>query len=147
MIWTKFTNVINGLAQDIFHQGNLTWMRLTEGIDQHGESEAFTYQTINLKCLMGYNDFRTWPTDKVTEAGIVDTQSLYVILNKKYLEDNGYLTADFQFAFKPNKDYFIHEGVEYEDSGNTSVAQAADKPLLYYLILKRREARTGEPLY
>jgi hypothetical protein len=146
-MWDKYKAVINGLAQTLFHGDEITWMRLVQGIDYNGEADGYQYEPIQLKCLIGYNDFRTWPIDRASESGTIDTQSMYVILNKKYLLDNGYLNDHGHLAYKPNKDYFVKEGIEYEDSGDTSVAQAGNEPILFYIILKRRESKTGEPLY
>jgi len=146
-LWNKYKNAINGLAQALFHQEKLIWMRLIENMDVNAEGINKVFEPIELNCLVGYNDFRVWPMDKETASGAIDTQNMYIILNKKYLSDLGYLNEHEYFAFKPGKDYFILRGINYQDSGDTDVAQAAEEPLLFFLILKRMESLTGEPLF
>lgn len=145
--WTPFNNAINNLAFELFFQETLIWNRLVENVDFHGENESPEYEQVTLKCLVGYNDFRTWPMDRVNESGSIDMQNLYIILNKQYLRDLGYLNDNDYFSFNSQNDYFILRGIHYEDSGDTDVSQAGDIPLLFFLILKRREYETGSPVH
>lgn len=145
--WGKFNGVMNGLAFNLFFQQEITWHRLIEGIDYHGENRAPEYQEIQLKCLVGYNDFRTWPMDRVNESGSIDMQNMYIILNKKYLEEEGYINDNGYFNFSSQKDFFSLKGIYYEDSGDTEVSQSADDNLFFYIILKRKEYETGEKVH
>lgn len=145
--WQKFKSVINGLATDFFNQDQVVWYRQIQNIDPHGEGIEGTFEQVNLNCLIGYNDFRTWPLDKVTEAGSIDMQHMYLILNVEYLRENGYLNSNGYFAINVENDYFEHKGIFYETDGDTLSAQAGDEPVLFYLVLKRKVYATGNRVH
>lgn len=145
--WGPFKNAINNKAFSTFFRDEITWNRLVQGLDFHGENQTLEYTPIQLKCLIGYNDFRTWPMDRVNESGSIDMQNMYVIFNTVYLRGLGFLNENDYFAFDAQRDYFTLKGIDYESSGDTDVAQAGDEPLLFYVILKRREYETGDKVH
>jgi len=102
---------------------------------------------VTLNCLIAYNIFRVWPMSKETVGGQLDAENIVLILNKKYLEDAGYLNSDGFFAMDPGMDRFIHRGLEYRASGETEVAQAGDQALMFYIVLAREETPTGSDKY
>jgi len=146
--WQIYKNVINS-AHDSFNQDDVTWRRHTLGFQRYGEdlSNNETWTDITLKALIGYNIFRVWPMTKESIGGASDSENILMILNKKYLEDLGYLNSAGFFDMDPGKDIFMHRGIEYRSSGETEVAQAGDKPLLFYIVLSREETSTGEHKY
>jgi hypothetical protein len=145
--WDLYNNAINKTANDLFFQKEISWYRLIENLNIHNEDQGKEYSLVTLKCLLDYNTFRTWPIDLPTISGSVDRQSLLVVLNKKYLADNNWLTPSGHFNFKPGADYFIIDDIEYRDAGDTNAAQTSDDNLLFYLILRRSEYKTGEEIY
>lgn len=146
--WNIYKNIINK-AHDSFNQDTIIWRRHIRGFQRYGEDTKANenYNDITLKCLISYNVFRTWPITKETTGGDLDKENITLILNKKYLDDLGYLNADGFFEMTPGKDQFIHKGLEYQPSGETGVAQASTDALLFYIILARQETNTGTKKY
>lgn len=146
--WQVYKNIINK-AHDSFNQDSITWHRHIRGFQRYGEDTKVNehYDDIILKGLVGYNIFRTWPMTKETTAGATDKENIVLMLNKKYLEDLGYLNSDGFFAMDPGKDKFTHREMAYRAAGETEVAQAGDDPLMFYIVLKREESVTGDNKY
>lgn len=146
--WQVYKNVINK-AHDSFNQDSITWHRHSRGLQRYGEDTKANenYDHITLECLIGYNIFRTWPMTKETTSGALDGENIVLMLNKKYLEDLGYLNSNEFFGMDPGKDKFTHRGINYRAAGETEVAQAGDEPLMFYVVLKREETETGEVKY
>jgi hypothetical protein len=132
-------------AQDTFGQAKLIWQRESGTIvSKFNEEESNSFTTIELKALMLYNTFRTWPLDRHEGTGELDDQNVVALLNVDYLKEQGYLTPQGYFDFQPSKDKFVHLGILYEAEGDTAVAQAKEDPLHIYLILRRQETKTGK---
>lgn len=148
VIWAKYKSIINGVHDD-FNQDTIVLMRRKAGLTQFNEDpySSADFDTISLKCLIGYNVFRTWPMVDETDTGALDKESITVYLNNKYLNDNGHLTIDGNLYFDPGTDYFIFNGQRYRSSGETPVSQANDEPLFTMLILKRLTTSTSENKY
>lgn len=142
--WARYRDIINSVHED-FNQDNLLWRRLNPTqVNLFNEEAPETYTDINLKALVGYNYFRTWPITRHSESGEQDNQNMVVYLNRNYLSTLGYLTPEGYFDYRPDKDTFIHRGIQYKCEGDTFLAQAKDTPLLIQLILRREELRTGD---
>jgi len=146
--WTQYKNVID-LASESFNQDVVIWRRHTRGFQRYGEDTKANenYTDISLNTLVAYNIFRTWPMNKESIGGALDSENIVLVLNKQYLEDLGYLNADGFFAMDPGKDLFIHRGMEYRASGETEVAQAGSEVLMFYVVLGREETPTGSDKY
>jgi len=146
--WQQYRDVVNQ-ASESFNQDVITWRRFTRGMQRYGEDTEGVdqYTDISLNCLIAYNIFRLFPMSKETVGGVLDAENIVLLLNKKYLEDLGYLNADGFFVMDPGKDIFIHRGLEYRAGGETEVAQAGNEPLMFYVILSREETLTGTKRY
>ncbi len=146
--WQAYKNVVNDAA-DSFNQEIVIWHRLTKSLDRYGEDNkgSETYQDISLNCLLAYNFFRTWPMSDETPTGLLDKESIAMILNRQYLIDNGWLNAGGMFDMNAGKDTFTHLGIDYKAAGETPVSQAGDEPLHFYIILKRLKTITGDKKY
>ncbi len=146
--WQSFKDTVNEAA-DSFNQEVVTWHRLTKSLDRYGEDDkgSETYEDIPLNCLIAFNVFRTWPMSDETPAGLLDQESITMMLNRQYLINNSWVTAAGFFAVNAGKDEFTHMGVRYKLAGETPVSQAGDEPLHFYIILKRAESITGDPKY
>lgn len=144
--WANFRNIINGVHED-FNQAILIWKKLDKKIDRFKE-EAASYTDIQLKCLIQYNVFRTWPMTVETDAGSLDGESITVFINNKYLSDLGYLLPNSSFKFDPGVDLFDYKGQLYRSSGETPVSQVDNNlDLFTMLILKRIPTETSQPKY
>jgi hypothetical protein len=98
-----------------------------------------------LKCLVGYNSFRTWPITKQSPEGELDAQNLVVYLNVNYLEDLGYTNSESYFVFNPATDRFIIRGMRYKCEGHTHISQLGDKPVWMLLTMQRDDLDVIEP--
>jgi len=146
--WASYKAIINR-ASESFNQDIVIWRRQTRNFQRHGEDTPSVPATedINLDCLIAYNIFRTWPMTDETVSGALDKENITMLLNKKYLLDNGYLNADGFFEIDPGVDIFFHHGITYRSAGETEVAQAGDDPLMFYIVLAREETPTGSAKY
>lgn len=144
--WDEYINVLNEYHQDAFQQ-DIIWNRKVVINDTNGEDSNERTLDIALKGLVGYNHFRSWPINKVSEAGELDKESLIVYFNLEYLNSLGYTNARGQFKFNPGTDKFTLRGVTYKPLGDSEAAQAHDKPVFCFIILKREELTTGQERY
>jgi hypothetical protein len=141
--WAQYKSIVNNFAKTA-NKAILIWVRGIDRVEQFREEEHESGDRVNLDCLIGYNSFRTWPITKQDQSGELDNQNMLVFLNKQYLRDLGYLTANNYFNFKPDKDYFIYQGIKYKCEGDTAVSHAHDDDLHITLILHREETLTGD---
>lgn len=144
--WQAYKDVINEFHEDAF-QHNMTWKKLVTNLNFHGEDGADRFEDHDLKCLVSYNYFRSWPMNKAEKTGEIDQESVLVYINLKYLDSFGFLNEHNQFEFDPVNDRFILQGLWYKTSGDAQVAQAGVDPLLHFLILKREEIQSHETKY
>lgn len=146
--WNTYKKIIND-AHDFFNQEEITWYRQVNNLQRYGEdSSTYSNHTpITLKCLNAYNYFRSWPMTDETVGGKLDKESMVVLLNKKYLNDLGYINNDGNFDFDPGSDYFEFLGQKMTSAGETPLSQAYDEPLFIMLILKREPTPTGDSKY
>ena len=144
--WDAHTDAINSFHDDAF-QHVITWKRIITNLDENGEDGNIRYEDIELRGLMLYNYFRSWPTNKNDQAGEIDKQSCLLYLNSEYLRGLGYLNNLDQFDFLPVEDRVIINGLVYKANGESQAAQAKDKNLLHFIILKREELETGSSKY
>ena len=141
--WDMYRKTIKDFHKSVGKQ-KITWKKLVKNLDHYGEGFSRVFLDIELEILAGYNDSRTWPTDKLTEAGIRDQENLYLYLNRQVLEDKGHLNSNGYLDFDPGYDRFIVQGIEYKPAGDIASAMAEDNPLYVMLILKRVETHTGD---
>lgn len=142
--WLEYVEVINEFAQDA-SQESIIWHRSKGGLDRFQEdNKTERYDTIELKGLILYNVFRTWPIDRDSESGMLDNQNCMVFLTNKVLEDLGYLNTAGYFDFKHDTDWFEIAGIRYRPAGDTQAAQAKPLveqkyPLMTCVILTRHQ--------
>ena len=142
--WAAYEQAIND-ASETFGKEAVTWHRSTRTISRNGEDPKTTYEDVPLEGLMDYNDFKSWPDmSTFKQTGMEDRTSALLILNQKWLSDNGHLNAAGYFNYNPGRDKFTVRGIEYITAGDTHTAQANNKPLLTYIILYRVEVNTGQ---
>jgi hypothetical protein len=142
--WLNFRKLI-GDANDSFGQDVVTWKQAIDAVPRYFEDNLISgFTDIELKCLMGFNTFRTWPTTKHTPGGELDEENMILMINKDYLSNLGYLTAEGYLNYSAEKDRFIHRGLRYTAEGDTFFSQAFNDPLHIVILLKRDEVPTGE---
>lgn len=143
--WQAYQDTLNEWQEDMFQQP-VTWESKRKTRTVHGEYQERP-SSIELKGLIQYNYFRSWPITKIKDSGEVDKESMILYLNIKYLADNGWANMAGQFMFDPGYDRFIVNGVTYKAMGESQAAQAHDKPLFLFIILKREELSTSDTKY
>lgn len=146
-IWDLYKSIIDEFHEDA-NQEPITWRKYVNVLDRYGEDkDPKNYQDISLLGLVQYNYFRSWPINKTTISGKIDKESVLVYFNTQYLIDAGHTNGQQLLAFTPGKDLFIIRGLIYKDFGESQVAQANNRNLLQFLILKREEIDTGVSKY
>jgi len=145
--WDEYMDVLNEWQKDAFQQP-LTWKRHRDIIDPNGEAPIRSPEIIELKGLIQSNYFKSWPVTDTNSTGEIDKQSILVYFNIDYLIENGWADSnDYQFKFDPGYDKFIVNGLEYKPMGEAQAAQANNRPIFLFIILKREEVSTGEDKY
>lgn len=146
--WAQFRDVIDNFNDDAFNQP-VQWLHTVNTLSEFGEDNNVVHETIELKGLIWYNDYRSWPTSIPKPSGIVDGQSVVLYLNIKYLYTNfpTKLNADNFLKLDIGNDVFIINGQRYKAAGESQTAQASDKPLILFIILKREESTTSQDKY
>lgn len=144
-IWQEYQDLIGIDAADTFFQDEIIWKKAVPFLDEHGEDEiGEDFDDITLKCLVDYNDFRTWPITRNTGTGEIDKQTAVVLFTLKSLEDLNLLNSNGNFDYDADEDRFELDGILYKSAGDTNTAQAQDGPLLFQLVLEREITSTSE---
>lgn len=144
--WDAYENILNEWQEDAFQQ-IITWRKSVVILSKHGEDNNERFEDKELRGLIQYNYFRAWPINQPSDSGELDKESCLLYLNIKHLRDNGYTNNFNQFKFDPAMDRFVINGVTYKAFGDSQVAQAHNKPLFVYIILKREETETSKNIY
>lgn len=144
--WDKHIDAINEFHEDAFQQ-DVVLKRYFVIDDPDGEDYNQRSEDVNLKGLIQYNYFRSWPMTQSTESGELDKESILLYLNIGYLESISMVDSNKNLLFDPGHDRFIINGLVYKAMGDSQAAQAKDNPLLIFIILKREETNTGQDRY
>ena len=143
----EYKDCLNEFNLDDSNNQDITWQRLTTNLSRYGEDDNVIRTNQLIQALVQYNYFKSWPTNKTSVSGEVDKESLLIWLNIKYLSDNGWITPNGQFIFRPGEDRFVIRGEVYKALGDSQAAQAFDEPLLIFIVLKREETETADLVY
>lgn len=134
--WEKYTQIINNFIDNDSGQQPFIWLKSSKiPTLPYGEDGQPTYTKINLKGLFQYNYIRTWPYNKETISGSSQNTNVAFYISKRYLEEKWLLDEYGYWIINHTSDRFIINGKAYKPSGDMQVAQAKDKPLLFFLIL------------
>lgn len=144
--WQRYEDVINEWQGDAFQQ-TITWKKRATTVDPNGEDSNVRYEEEELKGLIHYNHFRSWPLTGYTETGELDKQNCMVFFNIAYLQSLGYALDEGKFEFEQAFDRFIVNNIEYQAAGDSQAAQAHEKPLFIFIVLKRTDQPTGSKTY
>lgn len=143
--FTEFNEVIND-ALESFSTKTLLWYRkisnLSDFMEDTGDLGNMQAPPIAIPVLCNYNYMRSWPITRNTDAGEVDKQSVQILISKKWLNSNGYLTNEGYFNYSPSLDRFRIDGLVHKSQGDTLVSQS-NTDLIFSMILTREETTTG----
>lgn len=143
--WALFNEAMD-LAHESFNQKTILWRRFSQILDNFQEDMAqSTYEDIELKVLIHYNTFRTWPVNFGLPEGDLERTNCVLIINRNYLREQEHLTSEGNFNFgSRHLDQFIIQGIEYRNFGETEASQAYDDGVHLYIILQRQETTSGK---
>lgn len=145
--WQKYYDVINTWQQDAF-QEPFNWFTAYSRTHNYGEdSNIRRWKVKELKGLIQYNYFRSWPMTQSTDAGEMDKESILLYINIAHLASLNALNEHSQFVLNPGLDRFVVRGRVYKAQGDSHAAQAKDRPLFVFIILKREETETAQDLF
>jgi len=138
--WDRYKNIISQFIDNDIGKQPITWKRaITQPLEYGEDSQEPYYPDITLEVLVGYNYMRQWPLSRPTTTGELDNQNCVIWVSASKLKELGYLNSHDYWDMDPSLDRFIISGKLYKTSGDTQVAQAKDKSLLFMVILKREE--------
>lgn len=135
--WDRYKHIIMSFVNWDAGRQTITWAKNVNQLLSHAEDDIPKYFNIQIEALISYNAFRNWPINKATVAGALDDENLSLLISKAYLESIGHLNKDGYWDLNWEQDRFIINGIVYQPSGDTQVAQAKDEALLFMIILKR----------
>lgn len=144
--WGDFENIINDFANDAWQQ-LIVWKKCIRATDKLGDDSNPLYKENELRGLVNYNHFRSWPINTQQITGEIDKESILLYLNTKYLADNNYLNANGLLKFNPTLDIFTIDGLEYKASGDSKTSQTDSKTLVNFIILRRYTIDTADSKY
>lgn len=115
----------------------IVWAKNVNQLLTHGEDYIPKYYRIDIEVLCYYNAFRNWPINRSTIAGELDDENLSILVTTDYIRELGFLNKEGYWDFNWSMDRFVINGIVYKPTGDTQVAQAKDKALVFMVILKR----------
>lgn len=135
--WERYKSIIRQFIDVDAGRQTITWAKRIMQPMTHGEDYNPVYQNIQIEALCYYNSFRNWPINKETVTGELDDENLSIMVTDSFLQSIGHLNSEGYWDFNWSEDRFIINGIIYKPSGDTQVAQAKDRALVFLLILKR----------
>lgn len=139
-VWARYGSIITEFIDNDAGKQTIIWKRAITQPQLFGEdNKGKFYPDLEIDVLLAYNFFRAWPINKATTSGELDNQNcvIWISLERlkklEMLNEEGYPLIDYAL------DRFVIKGKVYKSSGDTDVAQAKDKSLLFTIILKREE--------
>lgn len=144
--WEKYSQIINEFMENDVGKQKILWLNRIDQMLPYGEDSGNEYDIKPIEGLISYNYIRAWPSHKNTVTGELDGVNEVLYISRDYLNNRGYLTQDGYWDFDWVQDRFIINGKVYIPAGDTEVAQASDKPLLFFLVLKRETPEKSREL-
>lgn len=138
-VWDRYKNIVNDFIDTDVGKQPITWKRYIDQPLPFGEDSGEQYESVTLDVLIGYNHFKTWPSNPATVSGELDNSNMAIWVSARLLMELGYLNSEGYWDFHRSYDRFIINGITYKSSGDTQVAQAKDEALLFMVVLKREE--------
>jgi hypothetical protein len=144
--WALYEDTINDFHDDAFQQP-ITLSLCIRQAGQFSADSTALYEDKEIKGLILYNHFRSWPINTQTITGEIDKESVLLFLNTEYLRSLDLVNDNGLLKFKPANDYFTIDGLRYKPSGDSKTAQTNDKTLLNFVVLRRDIINTGQSKY
>lgn len=138
-VWDLYKRIVNDFIDADAGKQPIIWKRYINQPLPFGEDSGEQYEDVPLDVLVGYNSFKTWPSNLATVSGELDNINAVIWVSARLLGELGYLNPQGYWDFERSYDRFILNGITYKASGDTQVSQAKDEALLFMVVLKREE--------
>lgn len=139
-LWQRYRDIVTSFIDEDAGKQTIIWKKASSLPSSFGEDKGRSFlPDIHLDVLIAYNFFRTWPINKTTVSGELDSQNCTIWISAKKLSELGHLNSQGYWDMNNVEDRFIIKGIVYKPSGDTEVAQAKDDNVLFLVILKREE--------
>lgn len=135
--WDRYKQIITSFMDVDAGRQTIVWAKSVNQLLTHGEDYIPKYYRIDIEALCYYNAFRNWPINRPTIAGELDDENLSILVTTDYIRELGFLNKEGYWDFNWSMDRFVINGIVYKPTGDTQVAQAKDKALVFMIILKR----------
>lgn len=146
MDWDRYKQIIEDFIDEDAGKQNFLWLRKVNLPAPYGEDSTVDYTPISLAGLFHYNYVKTWPSARASTSGELENGNLVLYISARAIKEAGYLNQYGYWDFNWVEDRFILNGKVYKPGGDTQVAQAKDKALLFFLILQREDIEESEKL-
>ena len=144
--WDKYAEIVQDFIEEDAGKQPFLWLKKIDLMSSFGEDSSPEYIPITLNGLFHYNYVKTWPSARATTSGEVENGNLVLYISARAIEEAGYMNPLNYWDFNWVEDRFILNGKVYKPGGDTQVAQAKDKALLFFVILQREDQEESERL-
>lgn len=141
--WSRYKSIINDFIDHTAGKQPFLWLRKINQMPLFGE-DSNGYTVVRLEGLFQYNYIRTWPANRDSISGELEGENMVLYISLRLLRDNNYINSQGYPDINWSEDRFILNGKVYKPDGDTTVAQAGNESLLFFVILKREDP--GESL-
>lgn len=144
--WDKYRQIIEDFIDEDAGKQPFLWLKKINLMSSFGEDSSPGYEPIQLNGLFHYNYVKTWPSARASTSGELENGNLVLYISARSIKEAGYMNNFGYWDFNWVEDRFILNGKVYKPGGDTQVAQAKDKALLFFLILQREDIEESEKL-
>lgn len=144
--WDKYRQIIEDFIDEDAGKQPFLWLKKINLMSSFGEDSSPGYKPIQLNGLFHYNYVKTWPSVRASTSGELENGNLVLYISARSIQEAGYMNNFGYWDFNWVEDRFILNGKVYKPGGDTQVAQAKDKALLFFLILQREDIEESEKL-
>ena len=136
--WARYSRIISTFMDEDAAKQPITYAQANTPY-QYGEDNGITYNKVELKGLLTYNSFRTWPINMPTISGEIDGENCAVLFSRNYISNQNLLNEKGYWDIDSANDRFIIDGKIYKSAGDTYTSQASGTGIVFMVILKRTE--------
>lgn len=144
--WDNYKQIIEDFIEEDAGKQPFVWLKKLNMMSSFGEDSSSKYEPIVLNGLFHYNYVKTWPSARSSISGELENGNLVLYISARSIEEAGYMNRFGYWDFNWVEDRFILNGKVYKPSGDTQVAQAKDKALLFFIILQREDIEESNKL-
>lgn len=144
--WDKYQQIIEDFIDEDAGKQSFLWLKKINLMSLFGEDSHPKYKAIRLNGLFHYNYVKTWPSARSSISGELENGNLVLYISARSIREAGYINKFGYWDFNWVEDRFILNGKTYKPGGDTQVAQAKNKALLFFVILQREDIEESQRL-